>query len=47
MHSQLLAGVAIAEAARLARLAIKSASDPSWRSYSVYAHPCAPVVEVT
>lgn len=37
-YEALLGGATVGGAARAARLAIKSASDPSWLAYSVYAH---------
>lgn len=42
-YTQLLGGVPIGKAARQARLAIKSAGDPSWLAYTVFAYPLAKV----
>ena len=39
-----LDGKTVAEAARLARLSIKQAGDPTWLSYTVYANPLAHLV---
>lgn len=41
LYFELLAGTTIAEAVRQARLAIRTANDPAWLAYSVYAHPYA------
>jgi CHAT domain-containing protein len=43
-YSELLRGAPIGEAVRLARLAIKDSGDPTWLSYSLYAHPEARVI---
>lgn len=40
-YRHLLAGRTVAEAARLARMEIKRAGDPTWLSYTIYANPLA------
>ena len=40
-YRHFLDGKTVAEAARLARLSIKQAGDPTWLSYTVYANPLA------
>jgi hypothetical protein len=43
LYNRLLAGKPIAQAAREARLAIKSAGDPTWLAYTIFADPLATV----
>jgi CHAT domain len=43
-YCNLLDGKTVAEAAKLARLSIKQAGDPTWLSYTVYANPLAHLV---
>jgi len=43
LYNRLLAGEPIAQAAREARLAIKSTGDPTWLAYTIFADPFATV----
>jgi hypothetical protein len=43
-YRNLLDGKTVAESAKLARLSIKQAGDPTWLSYTVYANPLAHLV---
>lgn len=44
LYTNLLDGKALAEAARLARLELYKAHDPTWLAYSIYGHPLAKLV---
>jgi hypothetical protein len=43
LYQRMLGGIPIGEAARQARLAIRSTGDPTWLAYTVFAHPLARV----
>jgi CHAT domain-containing protein len=46
LYNRLLAGTPIAEAAKEARLAIRSTGDPTWLAYTIFADPLATVTSV-
>lgn len=46
-YGALLDGATVAVAVRLARLACRTAGDPTWLAYSVYAHPNAKLVNAS